>query len=393
MATSIVYVNTTSEEIVISNLQGPQGAAGATGPTGPAGATGATGPAGVGATGATGPVGATGATGATGAASTVAGPTGATGPQGIQGIQGIQGVVGATGATGIQGTVGATGPAGATGVTGATGATGPQGLTGPTGATGAQGTGITILGSYPTYAALVAAHPTGNAGDAYIVGPDLYVWNVATSAWLNTGQIQGPTGPTGSTGPIGATGATGPVGATGTNGAVGATGSTGPIGATGSTGPTGATGATGPQGYTTGRYYYFNETVTELTGYKQLGEEPTGAAMQTLTNSVAAGATELMQQYISEPFGFTLIPAGVQRFSLFFRKPTDTSDVYAFARLKLANNAGTVLATIGDTDPTLIPYDGTNPMLVETEIVLPSSSVSATDRMIVEMVSPLSLSR
>jgi hypothetical protein len=107
--------------------------------------------------------------------------------------------------------------------------------------------------------------------------------------------------------------------------------------------------------------------------------------MATITNSVAANSTELMQQYISEPFGFTLIPAGVQRFYFFFRVPTDTSDVYAFARLKLANNAGTVLATIGDTDSTLIPYDGATIMLVQTEIVLPSSAVSATDRMIIEV--------
>jgi hypothetical protein len=107
--------------------------------------------------------------------------------------------------------------------------------------------------------------------------------------------------------------------------------------------------------------------------------------MATVTNSVAGNSTELMQQYITEPFGFTLIPAGVQRFSLFFTKPTNGSDVYAFARLKLADNSGTVLATIGDTDAVLIPYDGTNPMLTQLEIVLPSSAVSETDRMIVEL--------
>jgi hypothetical protein len=255
----------------------------------------------------------------------------------LQGPQGTPGVTGPTGPVGPTGSTGVTGPIGVTGPTGPIGSTGPIGATGPTGSTGATG----------------------------------------------------PAGVTGVTGPIGATGPTGAAstvpGPTGATGVIGATGATGPVGATGVSGPTGATGATGPQGYTTGRYYYFNESITELTGYKQLGEEPSGAAMATVTNSVAGNSTELMQQYITEPFGFTLIPAGVQRFSLFFTKPTNGSDVYAFARLKLANNAGTVLATIGDTDPTPIPFDLTNPQLVQTEIVLPSSAVSATDRMIVEL--------
>jgi hypothetical protein len=90
-----------------------------------------------------------------------------------------------------------------------------------------------------------------------------------------------------------------------------------------------------------------------------------------------------MQQFISEEFGFTLIPAGAQRFYLFFTKPTNGSDVYAFARLKLADSTGTVLATIGDTDETAISFDGANPVLVQCEIVFPSSAVDETDRMII----------
>lgn len=64
-----------------------------------------------------------------------------------------------------------------------------------TGATGATGTSISILGSYNTYAELIAAHPTGNTGDGYLVGGDLYVWN--GSAWQDVGQIKGDTGATG----------------------------------------------------------------------------------------------------------------------------------------------------------------------------------------------------
>lgn len=60
---------------------------------------------------------------------------------------------------------------------------------------GADGTSVTIRGSYNTYAELIAAHPTGSDGDAYMVGTDLYVWN--GSAWEDVGQIQGPQGPAG----------------------------------------------------------------------------------------------------------------------------------------------------------------------------------------------------
>lgn len=63
---------------------------------------------------------------------------------------------------------------------------------------GADGSSVSILGSYNTYAELVAEHPTGNIGDGYIVAGDLYVWD--GSGWDNVGQIQGPQGPAGQDG-------------------------------------------------------------------------------------------------------------------------------------------------------------------------------------------------
>lgn len=74
-------------------------------------------------------------------------------------------------------------------------------IQGAKGEDGADGTSVTILGHYDTYAELVAAHPTGSAGDSYMVGSDLYVWN--GSAWENVGQIQGPQGDTGPKGDTG----------------------------------------------------------------------------------------------------------------------------------------------------------------------------------------------
>jgi len=65
------------------------------------------------------------------------------------------------------------------------------------GVNGQDGTSVTILGSYDTLSALQSAHPTGNAGDAYLVGGRLYVWAVDNREWEDVGNIQGPKGDTG----------------------------------------------------------------------------------------------------------------------------------------------------------------------------------------------------
>ena len=66
--------------------------------------------------------------------------------------------------------------------------------TGLNGSDGANGTSFNLLGSYNTLSELQTAHPTGNAGDAYIVDGDLYVWSVDNTQWENVGNIQGPAG-------------------------------------------------------------------------------------------------------------------------------------------------------------------------------------------------------
>lgn len=137
---------------------------------------------------------------------------------GSKGSQGIQGEPGEKGADGVPGqgatieigTV-ATGEAGSdviianSGTTtaavwditiprGAEGKQGPQGPTGPKGEAGKDGTGVTIKGSYDSEEALKAAHPTGTAGDAYLINGNLYVWSDTTSDWNNVGEIKGPKG-------------------------------------------------------------------------------------------------------------------------------------------------------------------------------------------------------
>jgi len=65
---------------------------------------------------------------------------------------------------------------------------------GANGQDGQDGHGLEILDNYNSMAELIAAHPTGSAGDAYMVGTDLVVWNTQTNSWEDVGRIQGPSG-------------------------------------------------------------------------------------------------------------------------------------------------------------------------------------------------------
>ena len=135
------------------------------------------------------------------------------------------------------------------GPVGPEGPVGPVGPVGPTGAQGPQGIGLEIKGTFASLQLLEAAHPVGIAGDAWIVGTDLYVWSVVGEEYINTGPIVGPAGPTGATGPQGPQGETGPAGPEGPIGPSGGpVGPAGPQGETGPTGPEGPVSPTGPQG-------------------------------------------------------------------------------------------------------------------------------------------------
>lgn len=95
----------------------------------------------------------------------------------------------------------------------------PVNVKGERGEKGEQGTGITIKGRYDSLSALMAAHPKGNEGDAYMVGTNLYAWSGAE--WIDCGNIQGPKGDKGDQGPQGIQGEQGERGVQGAQGPAG----------------------------------------------------------------------------------------------------------------------------------------------------------------------------
>lgn len=93
---------------------------------------------------------------------------------------------------------------------------GPQGVEGPQGIQGETGAALTVLGSYPDLASFLAGAggSPGSAGEAWLIESDgsLYIWNTATNAWEDVGDLQGPQGIQGIQGPQGEQGIQGPQG-------------------------------------------------------------------------------------------------------------------------------------------------------------------------------------
>ena len=61
---------------------------------------------------------------------------------------------------------------------------------------GDTGEGLEILDTYASLADLQSAHPTGSAGDAYLIGVSpsftLYIWSTANAAWADVGALTSP---------------------------------------------------------------------------------------------------------------------------------------------------------------------------------------------------------
>ena len=178
-----------------------------------------------------------------------------------KGEKGDKGDTGETGPAGVNGKDGAQGPAGADGIQGPAGPKGDKGDPGKDGANGKDGQdgkSFTISAQYASEADMLAKHPTGKAGDAYLVtvpednGDGTTTDYVHTFIWLSednkygdAGRIQGVKGDKGDKGDPGTDGKDGVQGPQGETGPQGKQGVQGLPGVDGKDGQNGADGADG----------------------------------------------------------------------------------------------------------------------------------------------------
>lgn len=160
---------------------------------------------------------------------------------------------GPQGAHGTPGEKGEKGDKGDPGEPGADGRDGKDGTNGVDGKDGADGASFTIRARYDTLEALLQAHPTGTAGEAYAVGTaennTIYNWSAEFASWQDLGQLKGPQGDPGPTGPRGPQGTKGDKGDPGAQGEKGDPGDPGAKGDKGDPGDPGADGRDGVGAY------------------------------------------------------------------------------------------------------------------------------------------------
>lgn len=129
---------------------------------------------------------------------------------------------------------------------------GLRGEKGEKGDAGADGSSYMVLGQYATAEAMMAAHPTGKAGDAWFIGTAdsgvVYQWDVDQHRWVNVGALKGAKGDPGERGEPGEKGERGEKGDKGDRGEKGDTGADGAPGVKGAKGEKGDPGDPGAAG-------------------------------------------------------------------------------------------------------------------------------------------------
>ena len=263
------------------------------------------------------------------------------GPNSGSGSSGTSGVNGTSGTSGITGTSGTSGTTGANGTSGTSGSSGINGSSGATGSSGTSG-------------------------------------------------INGTSGTSGQAGSSGTSGLNGTSGANGTSGTSGISepGTPGTSGTSGTNGSAGTSGTSGSDGVSSGRVYFFNESQdSSVTGYKVLATDPSGAPQQMVTTAVTGGQQgALIQDFITEQLGFTIIPGGVQRFNLHLLKQAANDQIEVYATLELANSAGVSYGQVITTNTVSVGWvDAINPYEATVDVVIPTSPILGSDRMIVKL--------
>jgi len=100
-----------------------------------------------------------------------------------------------------------------------------------------------------------------------------------------------------------------------------------------------------------------------------------------------AGATPVMvQEFLTPELGFAVIPGGTQRFHLHFKKNANGDKTETFVTIELANSLGIGYGTVLTTNITTIDWiNNVTPVEANVDLVLPTTTINTTDRMIVKI--------
>jgi hypothetical protein len=130
--------------------------------------------------------------------------------------------------------------------------------------------------------------------------------------------------------------------------------------------------------------YYLNQTVTQAP-YKEFSSISTGAAEQTISNTVAGSTTITVQSFqtASGVPGTTNIPGGLWSFYLHFSGTSgDNWDVYVEVYKRNLGGIETLLLT---TDTIAVSTLSGTPTMILTDGVFPTSTVLTTDRIVAKV--------
>ena len=155
-------------------------------------------------------------------------------------------------------------------------------------------------------------------------------------------------------------------------------------GATGPAGPQGATGPQGPQGYSSGAVYYFNPSNTSG-GLYLMQRTPVIGSGTTITTTGTGSPTALQIATFVSPVGdpnITSIPAGLWVFNATYELSVAYSNQGVFAEVYTYNGTSFTTIASGSANPVEL-LGGTNPELYDFAVSVPTTSLSATDRIAV----------
>ena len=323
------------------------------------------------------------------------GTSGTSGTAGTSGVSGTNGVNGTNGTSGVSGTSGQNGTSGTSGVsptfnsgsyatTGSNNFVGNQSINGNLNVTGAI-TASSIYTQYET-ASVIYSSGSNQFGDALDDTQTLWGSVVVTGSLT----VNGTTFANGTSGTSGTSGVSGTNGTSGIDGTSGTSGVSGTNGINGTSGTSGTSGVNGQNGQASGRVYYFNGSATaSISGstYNQLGTTPIFGPIFIVSQSLSgSGVAQVLDRYLTDPLGFSIIPGGLQTFHLNLLKQAENDNIQAQVSLQLADVNGTPSGSIITSSFYEIGWNGAStPTSTIIEIVFPTTTINSSSRMIVDV--------